>query len=93
MSKRKKKLAALGCMACLSLSILSCPVATMSVQAAVPENEAVMPMSDNIEWVYDIVEGKVYKRLFNYSTDNWIGDWIYVCELPGKAHGSHMGKN
>lgn len=93
MSTRKKKLAALGCMACLSLSILACPVATMSVEAAVREDESVMPMSDAIEWVFDIVEGKVYKRLYNYSTANWIGDWIYVGELPGKAHGSHMGKN
>lgn len=93
MNQRKKKFAALGCMACLSLSILSCPIATLPVQAAVPEEEAVMPMSDDIRWVYDSVGGKLYKRLYNYSTANWIGDWIYVCDMPGKGHDPNPGKH
>ena len=42
-----------------------------------------MPLKDDIQWVYKIDNGKIYRRLYNYSTANWIGDWIYVCDYPG----------
>ncbi len=38
----------------------------------------ISPMSDAIEWRYKIENGKVYKRLYNYTTQQWIGDWILV---------------
>lgn len=42
-------------------------------------NETVMPMSDDIRWVYQTgTDGRLYRRLFNYSTNQWIGDWILV---------------
>ena len=42
------------------------------------ENE-ISPKSDRIEWRYEIKEdGRLYKRLFNYSKNKWIGDWILV---------------
>lgn len=28
------------------------------------------------EWRYKIVNGVLYKRLFNATTGQWIGDWI-----------------
>ncbi len=47
--------------------------------ASSDSNETVMPMSDDIGWVYrTTADGKKYKRLFNYSTNEWIGDWIPV---------------
>lgn len=43
------------------------------------DNETVMPMSDDIRWVYyTSADGRLYRRLFNYSTNQWIGDWILV---------------
>lgn len=49
------------------------------VTTANNDNETVMPMSDDIRWVYKTsADGKRYKRLFNYSTGQWIGDWILV---------------
>lgn len=49
------------------------------VTTASNDNETVMPMSDDIRWVYKTsADGKRYKRLFNYSTGQWIGDWILV---------------
>lgn len=36
--------------------------------------------ADIIEWVYNIEGTHVYRRLYNYSTASWIGDWIYVGE-------------
>ena len=38
----------------------------------------ISPMSDAIEWRYKIENGKVYKRLYNYTTQQWIGDWILI---------------
>ncbi len=34
--------------------------------------------SDIIQWRYKEINGKWYKRLFNYSTNSWVGDWILV---------------
>ena len=43
------------------------------------DNETVMPMSDDIRWVYYTgADGRRYKRLFNYSTGQWIGDPILI---------------
>lgn len=38
----------------------------------------IQPYSDRIEWRYKYEDGKYYKRLFNYSTASWVGDWILV---------------
>lgn len=34
------------------------------------------PRGDKIEWVYQLIDGKYYKRLYNYTTNEWVGDWI-----------------
>lgn len=34
--------------------------------------------ADRIEWIVQYRNGKYYKRLFNYTTGTWIGDWILV---------------
>lgn len=41
---------------------------------------SIEPLSHNLRWIYKIENGKVYKRLYNASTRDWIGDWIYVGE-------------
>lgn len=32
--------------------------------------------ADVIGWVYETRNGQTYKRLYNYTTNQWIGDWI-----------------
>lgn len=32
--------------------------------------------ADVIDWVYKTIDGRTYKRLYNYTTNEWIGDWI-----------------
>ena len=79
--KKIRKLAALLGAACLSLGVFACPATTLTTQAAAaPE---VQPQSDIIEWVYIIVDGHIFKRLYNYSIGIYIGDWIYVGEWEG----------
>ncbi len=37
------------------------------------------PKKDDIRYVYEIQGGEIYKRLYNYSKNKWVGDWI-LCE-------------
>lgn len=36
------------------------------------------PRSDVIGWKYKNIDGKLYKRLYNYTKEQLIGDWILV---------------
>lgn len=80
--KKISKLVGLIGAACLSLGMFLCPAAALPVQAALPG--MAMPYSDIIEWRLKIEDNIIYRRLYNYSTREWIGDWEYVGELHGK---------
>lgn len=30
------------------------------------------------EWYYKVIDGHLYKRLYNASTGEWAGDWILI---------------
>lgn len=73
---------------CCITMLLSCPVTLIPVHAAessasipanVSEGETIQPRAAIIEWVFLEVDGKMYRRLYNYQTKEWIGDWI-LCE-------------
>jgi hypothetical protein len=89
--KQKKmiqKLALTVATACLALTAFVCPMTSVSVQASETEtveeiNTGIQPRKDYISYVFKIEDGKLYKRLYNYSSCNWIGDWIYVSDYPG----------
>lgn len=34
--------------------------------------------SSKIDWRFKFINNQLYKRLFNYTTNSWIGDWILV---------------
>ena len=80
---KKEKLLSAGLV--LFLSIHMC-IATTGFISADSSNlevrnfvaEEIGTMSAKIRWVYKTVDGKTYKRLYNYSTNEWIGDWILV---------------
>ena len=36
------------------------------------------PRSDVIGWKYKNIDGKLYKRLYNYTKEQWIGDCILM---------------
>lgn len=45
------------------------------------ESETIARRKDDIYWVYAEMNDKLYKRLYNATTTEWIGDWIYVKDL------------
>lgn len=81
--KRFSKWLMLAGVMSIALSVFFCPVASLSAQAAAPGEATVQPRKDDIRYRFTIIDNKIYKRLFNYSTNEWIGDWIYVCDVEG----------
>lgn len=49
------------------------------IEIAEAQDDTVSPCADILEWRYKIENYKVYKRLYNRSTGEWVGDWI-LCE-------------
>lgn len=45
------------------------------------EQNNILPYSDACIWVYKSTNGKLYKRLYNRNSNEWVSDWIYVKDL------------
>lgn len=37
---------------------------------------AITPYSAIIDWRYKVEDGRLYRRLYNYTEQCWVGDWI-----------------
>lgn len=48
-------------------------VALNAIEASAAETRAYI-----YEWYYKVIDGHVYKRLFNETKEEWVGDWILV---------------
>lgn len=86
LKKITRKMSLLAGTACLAMLAFVCPMASLPAQAAsgAAVEATVQPRAHDIRYVYKIEDGKMYKRLYNYSTGNWVDDdWIYVCDYPG----------
>lgn len=71
------------CFAFLICLVLQGGIGVAQTYAATtqPVNSApiiVQPRADIIDWRYKFVDGKMYKRQYNYSSKEWIGEWIPV---------------
>lgn len=42
------------------------------------EGTEVEPRTHITGWRYAVIDGHLYKRLYNYSTERWETDWILV---------------
>lgn len=75
----KNKLAYLATIIC-SLTILSLnPFPVTAAEVVTPDFGAIMTTeADLIDWRYKIEDGKMYKRLYNYTKQVWVGEWILV---------------
>lgn len=79
--KRKKLVLIIA----LALSLCATPL-SVSANVSIPISPAnagdhsISPQSDVITWRYMVIDGKIYKCLYNSSTDEYIGEWIYVGE-------------
>ena len=67
--------------------IVVCLIAMLSISmnsfASMPSYPLIMESSshmraDIIDWRYKTENGKLYRRQFNYSKNEWIGEWEFV---------------
>jgi len=35
----------------------------------------IIPYADIIDWRFKLVDGKLYRHLYNYTKQEWIGEW------------------
>ncbi|MDR1687536.1 MAG: hypothetical protein LBS21_02860 [Clostridiales bacterium] len=73
---KKCKRAILVIIAIFMLSV-SPVYAMMDIYSMVVQQQS-LASADIFEWVFKIENGKYYKRLYNSTTGQWIGDWILV---------------
>lgn len=81
--KAFKKLVAAVAAVCFSAALVfATPVATISAHAETDNPGTTISTREQcISYVYGIRDNKLYKRLYNYSTGEYIGDWIYIRDL------------
>lgn len=78
-TKRAKKIITLVGITAFSLATLFSPATSIVANAATTET-TVSPYKDCIQWRFKEENGKLYRRLYNYTTASWVGDWQYVCD-------------
>lgn len=73
--------------ACSMSLFFTVPCFTMPVNAATPSgSESVSPQADVINWVYERRGNEIWKCLYNTTTGEWVGEWIYVGEVGSGIH-------
>ena len=50
--------------------------ATAATASNNDNSSEIITYSDNIEWRFKLINGKLYKRQYNKTTKKWIGNWI-----------------
>lgn len=73
--------AALGLFVLLASSASAIPPLQTHYSSGLTVNESVTSRASYTEWRYKTENGKLYKRLYNTFTYQWVGDWIYVCDV------------
>lgn len=80
----KKKIKFFICCICMSVFLVGFCLESSAVEVIMSSNtemeeEVATPRSEEIGWVLREINGKWYRRLYNYTTGEYIGDWI-LCE-------------
>lgn len=47
----------------------------VQVMEVTQSEQQIQPYSDIIDWRYKSENGKMYRRQYNYSKQEWIGEW------------------
>lgn len=65
---------------CASLSDMSitCQVSPIKSTSVAKSDQRIQPRAEIFEWRYKVVDGKLYKRLYNATRHKWAGEWIQV---------------
>lgn len=84
MKNNRKRKVWLCAFAMMGVSVLITPVSpAYAEETSVLENldveeSGIETRTPKIDWVYKVINGHLYKRLYNYSTGRWESDWILI---------------
>lgn len=73
MKKTKRILLTLIMALSITTSLPVCALASES--ASIVAETQVEPRADIYEWLYKIEDGKLYRRLYNATKQEWAGEW------------------
>ena len=59
-------------------SDISSQASEVSIAEEIATSENAITRSAIIEWRYKVVGGVLYRRLYNYTEQCWVGDWEVV---------------
>ena len=51
-------------------------VVFMQSTKAIAEDGGISTRADIIDWRFSTIDGRMHRRLYNYSRSCWIGEWI-----------------
>lgn len=84
MKNNLKKKTWLCAAAMMAASMLMTPAISVCAEEVVVAEEmnvngpAAETRSSKREWLFKVMNGHLYKRLYNYSTGRWETDWILI---------------
>ena len=60
-----------------SIPVLAqCPGKVVASTVGLHNTYTFIQRSDIIKWGYKSIDGVLYKRQYNYTRQEWVGDWI-----------------
>ena len=74
----KKVTMALGVVCLCTGMAFAAPMAGIQAEAASNIGTGATVQAHIIAYCYKVEDGALYKRLYNYSTGYFVGDWIFV---------------
>ena len=80
---KKKILVGISTLAVLVTMAGTCNMVTYAkenVMLSASGDEGIVPRSDIIEYRYKVINGDLYRRLYNYTQEYWIGEWELILE-------------
>lgn len=67
----------LGFLFICSFILMIQPVTTLATEKT--NEEVIMePYADDIRWRYQMINGVLHKRQYNYTKEKWLGSWVPV---------------
>lgn len=79
MKKTKKQLLVTFAVA-IGILCIPFPASAQTNASAAPSTEytQISPRKDQLEWRFKVVDGKLYRRLYNTTSQKWVGEWEVV---------------
>lgn len=79
MKKTKKQLLVTFAVA-IGILCIPFPASAQTNASVVSPTEytQISPRKDELEWRFKVVDGKLYRRIYNLTSQKWVGEWEVV---------------